>query len=503
MYSFANSRNGKSADKFAFSNNAFSLNKKSSENWPSLLNYKVDDEQEEKVWVTCINKENYRYTASMYTSPTRKKFMKWIMVQDFADKEEIMYDMGAWSTSPCFMEEMPLEYKKFTDSIFGGAIEHDNVTIVDHIMKKQSGTFPKIFYAQCVHRALDKGSHKCAEYLIKRYLFSENFVSANCIGGWAGVFSNKNLHTVTTLSKFLNFTFIQQNYLFSPNVFFLLHGNEEKVKNVLKKCNCQLPCSCNWRKRVVYLPLVACRIPECNWVENVFYKNALEISNSNRPKFYKDLSSLILSSFRSSHETGEIIKALNKKGIVFTRCSNVDITEVSLKGWVALLDNLRLFDLRSFVMEKNFLNGCLFRPENRPLLEKILNAICKNLLPETNARLFLSLGSSISKWGQDRGLIGKFKDPKKIMEKAAQVGNVYMMALAADQIEETVDISHFNGMEVHPETGNFIMWWSTCTREEKSSFLKDTFGDYFYDTSRMSNHYHLTREYRNKIFIGG
>ena len=445
--------------------------------WPSILNYVVEKGQH--YWDKYVISENYLLTAHYYTGPGYIKYRDWLMTRNFTDKSILICDMAFWSTCTDFIEKYPKEYQKCKKKILSRASMGDNVSVLSAVICKEnfSQEILTVLLDDCLINQSPKCAHHTANTLSK--------FQARSLGRRIWVFGSlvKDNLLVKKIQNHLDVTPDYHKIDFE-GIKYLVMGSFDKVKSVSGQIG-KITSSTH-----DYLAIVASRINENEDFSELLVDILEDCCVGANRSLITAISSSILESVRSSECTGKIIRSLNKRGAIFTKMDNIEISSISLESWKAILDNKELFDFRKFIMKGGEMNPRLLDAEQIHLLKKVLDTICPELLSKTSTALFVDLGSSVAKWAYDKGYLKNLDNPYDCMGKSSVNGNVFMLALAMEQIEcqgDTVEKDHFYKKKVHLECNFFINAWFKSNRKEKERFINEQFSSNFHDSSSGVN----------------
>ena len=448
----------------------FSLNEK--KEWPSYLNSSVARGKE--YWVDLINGSNYFLTAQQYTDLKYFKYAEWLMEVNFTDKSLILGDFAQYSEDANFMYNFEKDYRKNVKYVLRRSIVGDNVKVLEEILaleKFSDGTMFEIMYA-----AMEEKAKRCLHLILTKYV---TFIPTQQLGDkvWA-LLSRYNDHDVViSLQRFLDVTYLDKEWL-GTNTRDLMFGEDECLKERLGKCS-----------TMRYVGSLVSRLPSDERAKTIFFSFLSGKNHFSRQPWLDHIVTSVVSSRRRTEDTLEIIASFKYADISFFPTCRVDLQSITLQSWPAVMST-NFLDFAKAKMEKGKMDITLFYKQNRVLLNEILHHICPALPPPCLTKLFSVLGTSLTKWAYEEGLLKNICCREELLLSVCRSGNVFLLALMLEKRtvgKIQLDHKFYGGELFNQECIPFIKCCSGRSAEEKERFFGDSFGNSFYDTSLVAN----------------
>ena len=460
---------------------SFSFFEKTDLVWPSFLNYVLD--QGVDLWKLHINAKNYMFTAQLFVQSRYDEYRDWLLERDFVNAKAVIHKLAMHSSSDEFIDRYPDLYLEYKLDIIDFALYNDNHIVFSSVAKKENFTSEKLVEYMVI--AMQTNSEQCFWHIEEMIHHQDPVPLDTSI--WVLGMITSDISVVRAILGYLVITPSLDEVESCKGIKSLVLGSVAEVEETLKD-------SCNESMKIFLLSVVASRIPEDEAFSFILEKKCKDWSFTRENGMIAKLASEILESGRSAELTGKIILSLNKRGIVFTKNDFLHFASFSEQSWIAILENKILFDFSNFKItpdEDNYkLNPDMFRPRQRKVLKNVLKTICPELESDTNTTLFMELGSSLSKWGYDMGLLKELHGPLTCFKLAAEKANLFMLALALNQLENMrvpIGIEYLSPFKFHVESVTFLNLWLRCKSDQKEIFCKYGFSCHFYDTSLYVN----------------
>ena len=445
--------------------------------WPTYLHAAISNGPE---WYKkCIDSSNYLMTATMYSNPEYKDYADWLMGESFSDKEELLCQMSMFSPSVDFIGRYQEMCQQYSGEMLYAAVESDNLPVFANIYGVKNMDAQETISA--LKRCCQMKANKCLHFLTKRILkYQPDSLGTNT---WAHLAFFNDLSVVEDLKPFLELTEpMDNNGFYYKSLKEVMTGTVDQVECVLQ----------DQEKHYIPLGWLANRSVKDENFADLLYKKLIDYNSLKEGKFLTDLASMILSSNRDSAQTEKIIRSLNKRNILFDKELALDFSQISVPSWNAIMATKELFNFEKvFVTDKNYLeHDDILLPEQRDLLGDILDEICSVATTKTITDVFMILGSSIAFWGTLANLFFNIHDPKRNIMRAAQCGNVTLLAIGCQDLlnsGDPISATYFCSLPVHKECVPFLRHWFNSTPEQQDRFFREDFGPHFWDTSVVSN----------------
>ena len=466
--------------------------------WPSFMNLAVSKGYSH--WDKYVTDHNYPLTVSMYTGyEFMLPYRDWIMMNTILDHGKILKHLAYWSSSMDFTDRYPKQFVSNKDSVLSYAIAADRVPLICKICSSSSSSdldkLKNILYTSMLERSM-----KCV------YIIAKQILSLEPKGVFGDIWAPFQVYNDYSLLHLLN-KFIAA----SPLSLEDCSGNSDELrrrtlhKNVLMGSMSELTSSLESISSdpSQIVATIASRIPyEPRCADCLLqFVTSRELTKDNN--FNASVASKILNSTRNPQDTLIIVCSLLDRGIIFSNYCAIDVGKITCESWQCILENKEHFYLGKAFLSSDCLSfKKLLFPDNRIIMERVLQDCC-NLIPITClTNMFVALGSSVTQWGYNTGILQRVANPLDTIIDAANEGNVVMMALCITQLKKEdvrLELSFFKNKFIHLESIVFVLCWLMGSDEQKERFLSEPFGKHFFDTSVPPNNPFFSLEQSRKF----
>ena len=449
------------------------------EQWPTYLNCVAAYGKPED-WKKHLTRYNYHLTGQQYTSPLFPEFRNWLMEQSFSNNDKIIRELVQ---SSCDADQLLKYYRIYTQDedkrlFLSAAYMTDNTDVLFIVL--DTDYFGPVFTRETLKSSMTKGANLCTRRLCK--------LINSCFGDlmdfppsiFVDLYNYKDHTAVLDLKHILSLTYDDSENPFNWETRGLkvaMLGNEREVDLALKNKPTQRFICCLLSRiahEEVFANLIAVYLKNNNFQDDDDYNTTI--------------TSYVLSSNRDVKDTVKIINSLNGLGIVFTKETRLDITNISPNSWKALMLTRNKFDLTKAFMSGDLLHSHLYQYKYNDDVHCILRDMAVHFSPQCKIDIYIAAGTSRAHRAHNEGLFNNFPEiTLNMVEKVLTNGNVFMLGIFMETEEKKIFTEFLMSKSVHLECLKLLSFWEGSTKEQREHFFTNVFSDNFFDNSIYVN----------------
>ena len=447
--------------------------------WPSFLGAAV--ERGKDYWEKFIHRDNYFLTSVYYASDDYAPYCEWLMSDGRFFYEELVSEIAMFSSRPEITREWNYLYRCTKDDkmFLGRVLQADNVAVVSSYADDEKLNFAETLVL--LKKAINARATKCTDLVIDQFRSFESRSMGTAV--WYFLIRSMNHSVVISLERFLKVTRVSEKEKDGDNLKIAFLGTAKEVKVLVEEEKIKFDSA---------IPhVLMTRIP----YDEKFADVLLEYANARKYFCKAKLAASVMGHNRPPGHTEIIIRAMNKRGIVFTHGEwtlNLDCAVVQA---LEALFSVRACFVRKVHFQFSFKFGTNLVKENKfKEFKKVLIFMLPYLTPENLVTLFSCIPAHLCQWTYRLGHFSNLHDPLETLKLAVDRGNALLAAIALKELEKSdADGNEFKEQvlcvqrEQNSEAHHLLQCWVGATEEQKEIFLKEPFGTNYCDISRKKS----------------